>query len=104
MYAIFELSGFQFRAEEGAVLQVPAQSVPTGDSFEITDVLLVKNDDTAQIGTPLIEGASVKASVLGRKQGDKVTVFKKRRRTKYRRTQGHRQEYSEIKIDKIVAP
>ena len=104
MYAIFELSGFQYRAEKGAILKVPTQSVPAGDSFEITDVLLVKNNDSALIGTPTVEGAKVEASVLGNKQGGKVMVFKKKRRTKYRRTQGHRQEFSEIKITNIVAP
>ena len=104
MYAVFELSGFQFRAEEGAVLQVPRQAVPEGESFEIPNVLLLRNDDTSLIGTPNVEGASIKAEVVGSTQGDKVTVFKKKRRTKYRLTKGHRQDYSQIKITKIVTP
>ena len=104
MYAVFELSGFQFRAEEGAILEVPSQAVPVGDSFEISKILLIKNDDTALIGTPTVEGASVKAELIENRQADKVTVFKKKRRTKYRLTHGHRQSYSEIKITKIVSP
>lgn len=104
MYAVFELSGFQFRAEEGAVIEVPTQAVPKTESFEISNVLLLKNDDTSLIGTPTVEGASIKAEVVDHLQTDKTIVFKKKRRTKYRLTKGHRQGYSEIKITKIVAP
>ena len=104
MQAVFQLSGFQFSAEEGEVLRVPRQKIKVGASFEISDVLLVKGKKTTAVGTPTVEGASVQAKLLSNGRADKVTVFKFKRRTKYRRTKGHSQDYSEIKIKKIVAP
>ena len=104
MYAVFELSGFQYRAEEGSTLKVPHQAVNAGESFEIPNVLLVKDKDTTLIGTPMVEGAKVEAEVLGKAKDDKVLIYKYKRRTKYRRTRGHRQDFAEIKIKKIVAP
>lgn len=104
MYAVFELSGFQYRAEEGSTLKVPQQAVGAGESIEIPDVLLVKDKDNTLIGTPTIEGAKVEAEVLGNVRDDKVVIYKYKRRTKYRRTQGHRQGYAQIKVKKIVAP
>jgi large subunit ribosomal protein L21 len=104
MYAVFELSGFQYRAEEGTTLKVPLQAAGAGESFEIPNVLLVKNDDTTLIGTPTIDGAKVEAEVIGNAKDDKVLIYKYKRRTKYRRTQGHRQDFAQIKIKKIIAP
>lgn len=103
MYAIFQLSGFQYRAEEGAVLQVPLQDGKEGDKIEIPEVLLVQKDDETQIGTPFVDGAKIEAEVVGHGKGDKVLIYKYKRRTKYRRTQGHRQDFTEVKINKIVA-
>lgn len=104
MNAVFQLSGFQFTATEGDVLTVPRQKSPVGETFDITDVLLVKGKDATLVGTPVVDGAKIQAEILGHSKAEKVTVFKKRRRTKYRRTRGHRQEQTEIKITKIVAP
>ena len=104
MYAVFELSGFQYRAEEGSTLKVPHRAGSAGDTFEIPNVLLVKDKDTTLIGTPHIEGAKVEAEVLESAKDDKVVVYKYKRRTKYRRTRGHRQDSSQIRIKKIVAP
>ncbi len=104
MQAVFQLSGFQFNAEEGDVLRVPKQKVESGNSFDIEEVLLLKDKKTTTIGTPTVDGAKIEAEVLGGGREDKVTVYKFKRRTKYRRTQGHRQDYSEIKIKKIVSP
>lgn len=104
MYAVFELSGFQYRAEEGSTLKVPNQAVNAGESFEIPNVLMVKDKDTTLIGTPNVEGAKIEAEVLGIAKNDKVLIYKYKRRTKYRRTQGHRQDFTQIKIKKIVAP
>lgn len=102
MYAVFQLSGFQYRAEEGAVLQVPLQDSKKGDKIEIPDVLLIQKDDSSQVGTPFVEGAKIEAEILGHGQADKIRVYKFKRRTKYRKTQGHRQDYTEVKINKIV--
>jgi large subunit ribosomal protein L21 len=104
MYAVFQLSGFQFGAEEGTVLTVPAQKASVGDTLDINDVLLVKKDDTAMIGTPVVAGARIQAEVLSHGKGEHVLIYKYKRRTKYRRTQGHRQDQTEIKIKKIVLP
>jgi len=104
MEAVFQLSGFQYRASEGDVLRVPKLDVDRGRKVEIAQVLLLKDKDTTRIGTPIIEGAKIEAELLGGGKGDKVIVFKFRRRTKYRRTRGHRQDYSEIKITRIVSP
>ncbi|MEW5795370.1 MAG: 50S ribosomal protein L21 [Candidatus Zixiibacteriota bacterium] len=104
MQAVFQLSGFQFSAQEGDTLRVPRQKVEVGQAFEIDHVLLVKDKETALIGTPTVAGAHIEAELLANGRGDKVIVYKFKRRTKYRRTRGHRQDYSEIKIKKIVAP
>ncbi|HKK21837.1 MAG TPA: 50S ribosomal protein L21 [candidate division Zixibacteria bacterium] len=104
MYAVMKLSGFQYAVEEGEVLKVPIQQAKAGDKFDITDILLIKQDETSLVGTPFVENAKIEAEVVGHGKADKVLIYKYKRRTKYRRTQGHRQDYSEIKINKIVAP
>ena len=104
MYAVFHLSGFQYKGEEGAILKVPLQTVTDGNKLEITDVLLVKTGDSSVVGTPYLEGAKIEAEILRHGKNDKVRVYKYKRRTKYRLTQGHRQDFTEIRIDKIVAP
>jgi large subunit ribosomal protein L21 len=104
MYAVFKLSGVQFTAQEGDVIKVPLQKADKGAKLDITDVLLIKDKDNTTVGTPYVPKAKVQAEVLGHGKDDKVLVYKYKRRTKYRRRQGHRQEFSELKIDKIVAP
>ncbi|MHC4500611.1 MAG: 50S ribosomal protein L21 [Planctomycetota bacterium] len=104
MYAVFQLSGFQYSAEEGAVLRVPQQNAPVGETLDITNVLMVKDKDTTMIGTPTVEGAKIEAEIVADGQADKVVVYKLKRRTKYRRTRGHRQNYNEIRIKKISMP
>jgi large subunit ribosomal protein L21 len=104
MQAVFQLSGFQFNAHEGEILRVPHQKVGVGESFEIDQVLMLKDKDTSTVGTPTVDGAKIEAEVLGNGRDDKVAVFKFKRRTKYRRTRGHRRDYSEIKIKRIVKP
>jgi len=104
MYAVFKLSGYQFSVEEGAVVKVPFQDVEKGSKIDIDDVLLIKDNDNAMIGNPYVDGAKIEAEVLDSGKSDKVRVYKYKRRTKYRRRQGHRQQYSEIKITRIIAP
>ncbi len=104
MQAIFQLSGFQYSAQEGDTLRVPLQKVEVGKAFDIDQVLMLKDKDTTLIGAPTVVGASVKAELISNGKDDKVLIYKYKRRTKYRRTQGHRQDFSEIKIKKIVAP
>ncbi|MBK7140944.1 MAG: 50S ribosomal protein L21 [bacterium] len=104
MYAIFQLAGFQYRAEEGAVIQVPRQAAKQGEKLNISDVLLVNANGASVIGTPFVSGAKIEAEVLDHTRGEKLVGFKYKRRTKYRRTLGHRQDYTEIKVNKIVSP
>lgn len=102
MYAIVESGGQQFRVEEGAKLRVDLLKANAGDEITLDKVLLLGGDKFA-VGTPYVEGASVKAEVVDHIQGEKVIVFKKWRRNDSRRTTGHRQRYTTLKIKTISA-
>jgi len=103
MYAVFQTGGKQFRAEEGARLRIPTLEVEPGGSVTFDHVLLAGDgEDSVQVGTPVVDGASVKAEVLRHGRGDKVIVFKRKRRKGYRKKQGHRQNFTEIRIDSIA--
>lgn len=104
MYAVFEVGGFQYRGEKGGVVRIPLQNAEAGKKLDISEVLLVKDNDNVLVGTPYVEGAKIQAEVLGAGKGEKIRVYKYKRRTKYRLTQGHRQDYTEIKINDIVTP
>lgn len=104
MYAVFQLSGFQYNAEVGAVIRVPLQKLEAGSSFDLNEVLMIKDKDNVLIGNPILEGAKIEAEVIEHGKADKVVIHKHKRRTKYRRTQGHRQDFSDIKIKKIHTP
>ena len=104
MYAVFQIAGFQYSGEEGALVKVPLQNENQGDKIDISEVLLVRDKDKVLVGTPFVDGATVEAEVVGAGKNDKVLIYKYKRRTKYRRTQGHRQDFTQIKINKIVAP
>lgn len=104
MYAVFHVSGFQFKGEEGTTLKVPQQKATDGQKLEFSDVMLVRTAESSLVGTPYVEGAKVEAEVVRQGKGDKVRIYKYKRRTKYRRSQGHRQDFTEIRINKIVAP
>lgn len=103
MYAIFKVSGFQFGAEEGTTVRIPTQNVE-GKKLTIDEVLFIKDGDQALIGAPVLDGARIEAEVVGDTRGEKLLLYKYKRRTKYRRTQGHRQNYTEIKVNRIVRP
>jgi large subunit ribosomal protein L21 len=102
MYAVFRTGGKQFRAEAGARLQVPTLDAQAGDTVVFDDVLLASDGDEVAVGTPTVDGASVKAEVLGHGRTKKVIVFKRKRRKGYRKKQGHRQGYTEIQVSEIV--
>lgn len=101
MYAIVEIKGQQFKVEAGKNLYVNKLSEEEGTELTFDKVLLVDNDGQVQVGTPTVEGASVKAKVLSHLKGDKVIVFKKKRRKGYRVKNGHRQQYTKINISSI---
>ena len=98
MYAIVEIGGKQFKAAEGDRLYVPRMKAEVGDTVTFDRVLLVSGDDGVQVGAPTVSGASVDAEVLDHVKGDKVIVFKKKRRKGYKVKNGHRQPYTRIKI------
>ncbi len=101
MYAIIETGGLQFRVEPGMKLNVPRIVSGEGDSINLGKILLIGDGDDVEIGTPLVKGASVEAEVLEHGRGKKITVYKRKRRKGYERTQGHRQDYSKIEIKSI---
>lgn len=98
MYAIVEIAGKQFKAQEGYKLFVPRLESEVGDTVTFDRILLVSGDSGVQVGAPTVEGASVSAEVLAHVKGDKVIVFKKKRRKGYKVKNGHRQPYTQIKL------
>ncbi|MGH7483699.1 MAG: 50S ribosomal protein L21 [Longimicrobiales bacterium] len=101
MYAIFRTGDKQFRAEPGQTVRVPSLDADVGDTVTLEDVLVASGDDGVNVGAPTVAGASVKAEVIGHGRGEKIIVFKWKRRKNYRRKQGHRQGYTEIRIEEI---
>lgn len=105
MYAIVEIQGQQFKAEEGKKLFVHhMKDVEAGNTVEFEKVLLVENGDSVQVGAPTVEGAKVVCEVVTPLvKGDKVIVFKMKRRKDYRKKNGHRAQFTEIVIKQIIA-
>jgi large subunit ribosomal protein L21 len=106
MYAIVEIKGQQFKAEAGKFVYVHylGEEVKAGDSVEFTNVLLVDAEGEVKVGAPVVEGAKVVCEVAeSLVKGDKVLVFKKKRRKGYRRLNGHRQYFSKLVIKEVVA-
>jgi len=101
MYALIEFKGKQYKAEKGALLQVDKIDADPGAAVNIESVLLISGDSVT-VGTPYVQGASVQAVVEAHKQDRKIIVFKYKPKKDYRRKQGHRQEYSVIRIQDIV--
>ena len=98
MYAIVSIGGFQFRATPNAVLRVPRLDTEVGSEVTLDRVLLLVAGETIQVGQPFVEGTALKAEVVRHGKDVKVTVFKKKRRKKYRRKNGHRQMFTEIRV------
>ena len=103
MYAIVEIQGQQFRAEAGKKLYVHRLNADKGSAVEFEKVLLIDNDGEVIIGAPAIEGAKVVCEVLDHLKGERIIVFKKKRRKGYRKRNGHRQCFSQVLIKEIVA-
>jgi len=102
MFAIVTIAGQQFKVEEGQEIFVHQLEAEEGDNVNFDQVLLVENDGNVQLGTPILGGASIGATVLGHQRGDKVIVFKKKRRKGYKKKNGHRQHFTKLKIDNIT--
>lgn len=102
MYAIIRSGGKQYRVTEGEVVRLEKLDAESGSEVEFKDVLLVKTEEKTYIGQPIIEGATVKGTVQGYGKGETILVFKYKRKKQYKRTRGHRQRYSDVRIQKIL--
>jgi large subunit ribosomal protein L21 len=103
MYAVIKTGGKQYRVETGGQLRVEALTAEVGAPVSFGEVLMIGEGEAVKLGTPTLQGAQVKATVVGHGRGDKVKIFKMRRRKHYQKHQGHRQNYTEVRIDEIVA-
>jgi large subunit ribosomal protein L21 len=103
MYAVIATGGKQYRVSEGTVLRVERLEAEEGASVEFDRVLLVGDGGSVSLGKPFLEGGKVHATVMSQGKGRKVEVVKFRRRKNYRRTKGHRQELTQVKITGIVS-
>lgn len=103
MYAVIKTGGKQYRVSAGEKLKIERIAGDVGQEIVLDQVLLVADGDALKMGAPLVVGAQVKAKVLKHGRGDKVRIFKLNRRKHYRRSQGHRQNYTEIEILGIAA-
>lgn len=103
MYAIVSIAGQQFKVAEKQSVIVHRLNAKEGDNVEFDQVLLVGNGNKSKVGSPLIGGAKVSATVVSHIKGDKVIVFKKKRRKTYQKSNGHRQQFTKIQISGITA-
>ena len=103
MYAVIKTGGKQYRVVAGERLKVEKLVAEVGNVVTLDKILMIADGDAITIGSPLIAGATINATVLSHGRGDKVMIFKFRRRKHYRKTQGHRQSYTEIQIGDISA-
>lgn len=102
MYAILDVNNRQYKVKQGQEIYVDLQSAEIGSNLTFSKVLLAENEGSVRVGTPNLPNASVSAKVLDHVKGDKVIVFKKKRRKGYRVKKGHRQQFTKVRIDSIT--
>ena len=102
-YAVIRTGGKQYRVEPGDVIRVEKLEGETGTAVEFTDVLATGDESSVRIGTPLVDGATVKGHVVQQGRAKKILVYKKKRRKNYRRRQGHRQYFTAVKVTEIAS-
>ncbi len=103
MYAVVATGGKQYKVEKGDVLRIEKVAGNVGDALTFDKVLLVSDGENVTIGQPVVENISVNAQIVEQGKSKKIIVFKYKRRKRYRRTQGHRQRFTAVKIDGIVS-
>jgi len=103
MYAVIKTGGKQYRVTAGQKLKVEQIPADIGQEITLDQVLSVGEGEQLKVGTPLVDGAVVKATVLAQGRHDKIRIFKMRRRKHYRKSQGHRQNFTELRIDAVTA-
>ena len=101
MYAVIETGGKQYKVRSGEVVRIEKLPVEAGSTVKLEKVLLIQGDKGITVGTPTIPGASVMGEVVSQGRGRKLVIFKKKRRKNYRRTRGHRQSYTQVKVTQI---
>ena len=102
MYALVEIKGKQYKAEKGATLKIDRLSQVKGEPVDFDTVLLLRDEKTIKVGTPYVDGATVRTTVEEHGKDKKVLVYKFKRRKNYRRKQGHRQQYTLVRVEDIV--
>jgi large subunit ribosomal protein L21 len=102
VYAVVESGGRQYKVIEGQAITVEQLPYSAGEEIELNRVLLISDGDDVQVGQPVVEGAKVKATVLGEEKGSKIRIYKMHPRKRYRRRKGHRQTYTRLQVDEIV--
>jgi len=102
MYAIVDIAGQQFKVAKDQKVYVHRLDAAEGTDMEFAKVLLIDNDGKVQVGNPVVEGAKIEAKVLTHVRGNKVLIFKKKRRKTYQKMTGHRQNFTQIQIQNIV--
>jgi len=103
MYAIMETGGKQFKVQQGDVLRVEKLEAEVGETVEVTKVLALGQEDGLTVGRPFVEGAKVVLKIMEQGRGDKILVFKYKPKKKYRKLRGHRQPFSKVVVDEILA-
>ena len=103
MYAVLKTGGKQYKVAQNDIIIVEKLVAEAGSTIDLDEVLMIGDGETASVGTPNLDGAKVTAEVLEQKRGKKVIIFKKKRRQNYRRTRGHRQELTVLRITDIFA-
>lgn len=102
MYAVIKTGGKQYRVSSGEKLKIELLTAEVGAAVQFEQVLAIGEGDGVKFGAPFVAGATVKATIVSHGRGDKVHIFKMRRRKHYKKSQGHRQSFTEVRIDDIV--
>lgn len=102
MYAVIQTGGKQYKVEPGSTVMVEKLPGATGDAVEFGEVLLISDDESVHVGRPLVEGARVTGEIVEQGRGKKLIVFKFKRRKDYRRKNGHRQDFTAVRIKDVV--
>ena len=103
MYAVLKTGGKQYKVSKDDIITVEKLAAEAGSAVDLDKILMIGDGEATTVGTPLLEGAKVTAEVIEQKRGKKIIVFKKKRRKNYRRTQGHRQNLTVLRITDILA-
>ena len=102
MYAVVRSNGKQYKVAAGDEIDLEALGFEAGDPVELDEVLMVVDGESVRIGTPLVEGATVRATVVGQMRGSKIHIFKFKAKKRYRKRMGHKQGFTRVKVDEIA--